>query len=104
MFASFDGVYNTLVFAILGIIIPRIANSYNDVGGYASLEFFDTLWKMTAVMSAIFTIIAVISIAPKDRSEFFGTGKPVKVGLEGLLGYPEEQPCHPDAGPVRIYR
>ena len=23
---------------------------------------------------------------------------------EGLLGYPEEQPCHPDAGPVRIYR
>ncbi len=83
MFASFDGVYNTLVFAILGIIIPqRIANSYNDVGGYASLEFFDTLWKMTAVMSAIFTIIAVISIAPKDRSEFFGTGKPVKVGLK----------------------
>ncbi|OLA08473.1 MAG: glucuronide permease, partial [Clostridiales bacterium 42_27] len=82
MFASFDGVYNTLVFAILGIIIPRIANSYNDVGGYASLEFFDTLWKMTAIMSAIFTIIAVISIAPKDRSEFFGTGKPVKVGLK----------------------
>ena len=82
MFASFDGVYNTLVFAILGIIIPRIANSYNDVGGYASLEFFDTLWKMTAVMSAIFTIIAVISIAPKDRSEFFGTGKPAKVGLK----------------------
>ena len=82
MFASFDGVYNTLVFAILGIIIPRIANSYNDVGGYASLEFFDTLWKMTAVMSAIFTTIAVISIAPKDRSEFFGTGKPVKVGLQ----------------------
>ena len=65
MFASFDGVFNTLLFAILGIIIPRIANSYNDVGGYASLEFFDTLWKMTAVMSAIFTIIAVISIAPK---------------------------------------
>ena len=82
MFASFDGVYNTLVFAILGIIIPRIANSYNDVGGYASLEFFDTLWKMTAIMSAIFTTIAVISIAPKDRSEFFGTGKPVKVGLK----------------------
>ena len=82
MFASFDGVFNTLLFAILGIIIPRIANSYNDVGGYASLEFFDTLWKMTAVMSAIFTIIAVISIAPKDRSEFFGTGKPVKVGLK----------------------
>ena len=94
MFASFDGVYNTLVFAILGIIIPRIANSYNDVGGYASLEFFVPIWQeknsrifflqwiMPAIMSAIFTTIAVISIAPKDRSEFFGTGKPVKVGLK----------------------
>ena len=82
MFASFDGVFNTLLFAVMGVIVPRIADGYTDVGGYASLEFFDTLWKMTAVMSAIFTIIAVISIAPKDRSEFFGTGKPVKVGLK----------------------
>ena len=82
MFASFDGVFNTLLFAIIGIIVPRIANSYNDVGGYTSLEFFDTLWKMTAILSACFTLIAVISITPKDRSEFFGTGKPVKVGLK----------------------
>ncbi len=37
---------------------------------------------MTAIMSAIFTVIAVISIAPKDRPEFFGTGKPIKVGLK----------------------
>ena len=55
MFASFDGVFNTLLFAILGIIIPRIADGYTDVGGYAT---------------------------PKDRPEFFGTGKPVKVGLK----------------------
>ena len=82
MFASFDGVFNTLLFAIIGIIVPRIANSYNDVGGYTSLEFFDTMWKMTAILSACFTLIAVISITPKDRSEFFGTGKPVKVGLK----------------------
>ena len=42
LFASFDGVYNTVLFAGL----------------------------------------AVIAIAPKDRPEFFGTGKPVKVGLK----------------------
>ena len=70
MFASFDGVFNTLLFAILGIIIPRIADGYTDVGGYASTQFMHTLWLMTAI------------ITPKDRPEFFGTGKPVKVGLK----------------------
>ena len=82
MFASFDGVFNTLLFAILGIIIPRIADGYTDVGGYASTQFMHTLWLMTAIMSACFTTIAVISITPKDRPEFFGTGKPIKVGIK----------------------
>ena len=82
MFASFDGVFNTLLFAILGIIIPRIADGYTDVGGYASTQFLHTLWLMTAIMSACFTTIAVISITPKDRPEFFGTGKPIKVGIK----------------------
>ena len=82
MFASFDGVFNTLLFAVLGIIIPRIADSYTDVGGYASTQFMHTLWLMTAIMSACFTVIAVISITPKDRPEFFGTGKPIKVGIK----------------------
>ena len=79
---AIDGVFNTLLFAILGIIIPRIADGYTDVGGYASTQFMHTLWLMTAIMSACFTTIAVISITPKDRPEFFGTGKPVKVGLK----------------------
>ena len=82
MFASFDGVFNTLLFAVLGIVIPRIADSYTDVGGYASTQFMHTLWMMTAIMSACFTVLAVISITPKDRPEFFGTGKPIKVGLK----------------------
>ena len=81
MFASFDGVFNTLL-AVVVIIIPRIADSYTDVGGYASTQFMHTLWMMTAIISACFTLIAVISITPKDRPEFFGTGKPVKVGLK----------------------
>ena len=82
MFASFDGVFNTLLFAGLGVIIPRIADGYTDVGGYASTQFMHTLWLMTAITSACFTAIAVIAITPKDRPEFFGTGKPVKVGLK----------------------
>ena len=77
MFASFDGVFNTLLFAVMGVIVPRIADGYTDVGGYASTQFMHTLWMITAIMSACFTLIAVISITPKDRSEFFGTGKPI---------------------------
>lgn len=82
MFASFDGVYNTVLFALIGIVYSNFANQYKDVGSYASTEFFHAIWLMTAIVSAVFTAIAVFSIAPKDRPEFFGTGKPVKVGLK----------------------
>lgn len=82
MFASFDGVFNTLLFTVLAIVVANIANKYADVGNYTSTQFFHEFWMMTAIVSAIFTVIAVISIAPKDRPEFFGTGKPIKVGLK----------------------
>ncbi len=67
---------------MLAIVVANIANKYADVGNYTSTQFFHEFWIMTAIMSAIFTVIAVISIAPKDRPEFFGTGKPIKVGLK----------------------
>ena len=35
-----------------------------------------------AGLSAILTVIAIIAIAPKDRSEFFGTGKAQTVGFK----------------------
>ncbi len=82
MFASFDGVYNTVLFSIFGIVTPLVADKYEAVGGYSSTEFFHTMWLIAASVSAICTVIAVISIAPKDRSEFFGTGKPIKIGLK----------------------
>ena len=82
LFASFDGVYNTLLFSVVAIICARIAASYKDVGGYASTQFFHTFWMFTAITSGIFTLLAVIAITPKDRPEFFGTGKPIKVGLK----------------------
>lgn len=82
MFAAFDGVFNIALFAVFGILAPIIANKYQDVGGYVSAEFFHELWMIGALTSAAMTAIAVISIAPKDRTEFFGTGKPVRIGLK----------------------
>ena len=87
LFASFDAVYNTCLFALIGIVYSRTAVKYAGIdptsqGGYGSTEFFHDMWLMTALVSGLFTTIAVISIAPKDRTEFFGTGKAIKVGLK----------------------
>ena len=82
LFAAFDGVYNTILFAGVAIVSANMAANHQDVGGYASTEFFHDLWLFVAILSGIFTCIAVFSIAPKDRTEFFGTGKAVKVTLK----------------------
>lgn len=82
LFASFDGVYNTILFAGLAVVAANMADAAKDVGGYSSTIFFHQLWLFTAILSGIFTVLAVIAIAPKDRSEFFGTGKAVKIGLK----------------------
>ncbi len=79
LFSVFDGIYNTILFTVLpmifsGILVPKY-------GGFTD-QFFMTTWLITAPISAVFTIIAIIAIAPKDRSEFFGTGKPIKVGFK----------------------
>ncbi|MBR3973523.1 MAG: MFS transporter [Oscillospiraceae bacterium] len=87
LFAAFDGVYNTILFAGIAIVAANIAVKFENVdptgqGGYGAAEWFHAMWLFTAIVSGICTTIAVFSIAPKDRVEFFGTGKPVKVGLK----------------------
>ena len=82
LFASFDGVYNTVLFAMIGIFYANTAVKHQATGGYASTEFFHDCWLFTVIVSAIFTTIAVISISPKDRSEFFGTGEAQMVTLK----------------------
>ena len=85
LFAVFDAVYNTALFAGLAIVVANVAQANSPDPTkvtYVTLGFFHDMWVITAIMGAVFTAIAVFSIAPKDRSEFFGTGKPVKVGLK----------------------
>lgn len=87
LFASFDGVYNTVLFALIGIFYANSAIKFQDIdptgmGGYGATEFFHTIWLFTVCVSGLFTAIAVFSIAPKDRTEFFGTGEAIKVGLK----------------------
>ena len=83
LFAIFDGIYNTVLFAGLGILTPILASSYG--GFYANPKLYADLWMIAAICSAIFTALAVFAIAPKDREEFFGTGQTVKIGFKDYL-------------------
>lgn len=78
LFSVFDAVYNTILFTIMAIFGANLGAKY---GTYEDLGVFHELWLLVVITSAIFTLIAVISIAPKDRAEFFGTGEVVRVRL-----------------------
>lgn len=82
LFAVFDAVFNTVLFAGMAAIAASVAAKNDPNSSYVTLGFFHDMWVIVAIMSAVFTAIAVFSIAPKDRVEFFGTGKPVKVTLK----------------------
>ena len=86
LFAVFDGVYNTFLFTIIAIVIGNVETKYATTGsklGLADPGAWQELLPVIMVVSAIFTTIAVISIAPKDREEFYGTGNTQqKIGLK----------------------
>ena len=82
LFAVFDAVYNTALFAGFAIIAANVAAKYDPNSSYVTLGFFHEMWLIVAIMSAVFTAIAVFCIAPKDRVEYFGAGKAVKVTLK----------------------
>lgn len=79
LFAVFDGVYNVILFTVLALVTAKLGTKY---GTMADPQVFHELWVMTAICSAICTCIAIFCIAPKDRTEFFGTGQVTKVGLK----------------------
>jgi len=79
MFTIFDGIYNTILFAVGPAVVSQsLVPKYR---GFTN-EFFHEFWIYIAVASAIFTCIAVFSIASKDRTEYFGLGTPQKLGIK----------------------
>lgn len=83
IFTVFDAVYNTILFAVLQIVATNLSVKY---GGFLKdPALYHDLWVITAIGSAICTTIAVISIAPKDRTEFYGTGETIKIGIKDYI-------------------
>lgn len=70
LFSIFDGIMVSVVTAgvtllLSGYLVPK----YGKMG---SLGLFHELWIIVAITSVIFTIIAWISISPKDNTRYFG--------------------------------
>lgn len=80
MFAVYNGILTALLFAIAPVIYTGYLVPAN--GGF-TIGFFHDAWKLTASVGAICTVIAVISIAAKDRPEYFGlVEEGQKIGLK----------------------
>lgn len=73
LFSSFEGAY-TLIF--LSLIFPIYVNGYllPKYGNTFTLELFREFVFTFILVSAILTILSIIGIYQKDRSEFFGGG------------------------------
>ncbi|MGT2755566.1 MFS transporter [Streptococcus ovuberis] len=75
-FGIYDGIYNTIMFASLPVLVSNVLVPKH--GGF-TVEMFQEYWFYIAPTAFLFTWLAVLGIASKDRHEYFGTGKPVKV-------------------------
>ena len=80
LFAVFDCAYTTIAFIVYQMALPKLVAKHGNT--MYSAELFHELWIYIAILSAIFTCIAVFCIAPKDKSEYFGTGVATKVTLK----------------------
>ncbi|GHU89226.1 sugar transporter [Spirochaetia bacterium] len=79
-FGMFLGIFNTLsgiafIVYISNILMPKYGTMY-DTG------LFHEMWLYVVILAGVLTIIAAISIAPKDNSNYYGTGKPQRIGLK----------------------
>ena len=78
LFAVFDAINNMILFTggqvlMSSYLVPKYQ------GFNASLGLYHEMWALFAILSAVFTCIAVISIWPKDQTKYYGTGKPQMV-------------------------
>ena len=76
LFSIFDGIYNTILFTAIPVLVSQyLIPKHGDFNE----GFFHEIWMITAIISGVFTVIA---IASKDKEEFFGLGTPQKIGFK----------------------
>lgn len=72
-FTIFDGSYNVILFAGMQVIVSNVW--VKKYGGFNE-QFFNTFLVFTITTASILSILAIIGLWTKDRTEYFGLGKP----------------------------
>lgn len=83
LFTQFDSTYNTILFTGMNLLVSNVL--IKIFGSFANIHVFNWLVGMVVIASAVCTILAVIGVSPKDRIEYFGTGKATKVKFSEYL-------------------
>lgn len=73
-FGIYDGIYNAILFSAIPILVAQTL--IPKYGGF-TVGLFQEFWLYIAPVSVLFTWLAIIALKDKDRTEFFGIGKPV---------------------------
>lgn len=76
IFSMFDGILVMITFTGINIYLSKVLIPY--YGGF-TLEFFKFVVIEVVISSFILTILAIIGIWEKDRTEYFGLGNSEKV-------------------------
>ncbi len=80
MFGFIDSIYNTLLFTVSAVFVSNyLVPKY---GGFTEIGLFFELSWWVVILSGIFTILAVIGIWKRDRTEFFGLGSESAVSVK----------------------
>ena len=79
LFTIFDGIYVTVVFSLLPVLFT---NTLMKKHGGFNISYFQEVWFIVAPISLALTLIAIFSLASKDKPENFGTGQQQKVGFK----------------------
>lgn len=82
LFTLFDGIYNTALFVGMQLFVSSYLVPTH--GGFTQ-PLFDQLLLVTIAVSALFTVLAVISLWNKDVKEFWGAGQAVRVKFSDYL-------------------
>lgn len=72
LFTIFNTVASLIGMGLVQFLAPILSKR---LGGYNSAEFFNVMIPLAIVVSAILTLLAVVGIWEKDRSEYFGVSK-----------------------------
>lgn len=74
LFTIFNTVGSLVGMGSIQFFAPILAKSFKADGGYSSWAFFRTIAPIGVVISIILTVLAIIGIWEKDRTEYFGLG------------------------------